>query len=64
MQVEGAKRDLPELEADSEERRVITALMDRLNICLTSALDHTTIGYLVRQLYSPRVARRDDAASS
>jgi membrane protein len=64
MQVEGARRDTPELEADSEERRLIIDLMARLNVCLTSALNHTTIGQIVRQLYSPRVARRDDAVSS
>jgi membrane protein len=64
MQIEGAKRDMPELEADSEERRLIRDLMDRLNVCLTSALNRTTIGQVVRQLYSPRVARRDDAVSS
>ncbi|HEY2091476.1 MAG TPA: YhjD/YihY/BrkB family envelope integrity protein [Thermoanaerobaculia bacterium] len=64
MQVEGARRDMPELESDSEERRLIRELMDRLNVCLTSALDRTTVGQIVRQLYSPRAARRDDAASS
>jgi membrane protein len=64
LQVEGARRDTPELEADSEERRLIIDLMARLNVCLTSALNHTTIGQIVRQLYSPRVARRDDALSS
>jgi membrane protein len=64
MQVEGGRRDMPELEADSEERRLIRDLMDRLNVCLTSALNRTTIGQIVRQLYSPRVARRDDVASS
>ncbi|HEX3109167.1 MAG TPA: hypothetical protein VHU41_08730, partial [Thermoanaerobaculia bacterium] len=64
LQVEGARRDTPELEADSEERRLIIDLMARLNVCLTSALNHTSIGQIVRQLYSPRVARRDDAVSS
>ncbi|HEX7190388.1 MAG TPA: YhjD/YihY/BrkB family envelope integrity protein [Thermoanaerobaculia bacterium] len=64
MQVEGAKRDMPELEADSEERRLLIELMERINVCLASALNRTTIGQIVRQLYSPRVARRDDVASS
>jgi membrane protein len=62
LQVEGARREMPELERDTEERRMISDLMQRLNVCMTSALDHTTIGQIVRELYSPRVARRDDAA--
>jgi membrane protein len=64
LQIEGARREMPELERDTEERRMISDLMQRLNVCMTSALDHTTIGQIVRELYSPRVARRDDAASS
>lgn len=63
MQIEGGKRDMPELERESEERLLIRELMERMNTCMISALNRVTIGQLVRQLYSPRVARRDDAAS-
>jgi membrane protein len=63
MQIEGGKRDMPELERESEERQLIRELMERMNTCMISALNRVTIGQLVRQLYSPRVARRDDAAS-
>jgi membrane protein len=54
LQIEGARREMPELERDTEERRMISDLMQRLNVCMTSALDHTTIGQIVRELYSPR----------
>jgi membrane protein len=63
MQIEGGKREMPELERESEERQLIRDLMERMNTCMISALNRVTIGQLVRQLYSPRVARRDDAAS-
>ena len=63
MQIEGGKRDMPEMERESDERQMIRELMERMNVSMASALNRVTIGQLVRQLYSPRVARRDDAAS-
>jgi len=63
MQIEGGKRELPEMEREGDERQMIRDLMERMNVSMASALNRVTIGQLVRQLYSPRVARRDDAAS-
>lgn len=64
MEIEGARRDVPDLEPESDERRAIAELLERMNICTSSALERITVGQLVRNLYSPRVARRDDALSS
>jgi membrane protein len=64
MQIEGPSRELPDLEPDSDERRAISEMLDRMNVCTANALERITIGQLVRNLYSPRVARREDVASS
>jgi membrane protein len=64
MQVEGARRELPDLEPESDERRAISEMLERMNVCTATALERITIGQLVRNLYSPRAARREDAVSS
>jgi membrane protein len=52
--VEGLRRDVPEIHMDDNERAVIGALFTRLGTCLNNALDHLTIGQLVRELYGER----------
>jgi membrane protein len=53
-QVEGLKRDVPEIHMEDGERTMIGDLFTRLNACLSNALDHHTIGQLVRELYGDR----------
>jgi membrane protein len=50
-QVEGVCRDVPESQINDYERPVIGDLFARLGTCMNNALDHLTIGQLVRQLY-------------
>jgi membrane protein len=50
-QVEGVCRDLPESKINDYERPVIGDLFARLGTCMNNALDHLSIGQLVRQLY-------------
>jgi len=57
-QVEGLKRDVPEIHMDDRERAVIGDLFTRLSACMNNALDHHTIGALVRELYGDRVPSR------
>src|SRR3954471_18476089 len=57
-QVEGLRRDVPEIHMDDAERSVIGELFTKLNACMNSALDHHTIGALVRELYGERVPSR------
>lgn len=56
-QMEGVSRHLPQSGAQDEERAVIGELFDRVNSCTASALDHMSIGRLVRELYSPQEVR-------
>ena len=49
--VEGVRRDVPESQINDYERPVIGDLFARLGTCMDNALDHLTIGQLVRQLY-------------
>src|SRR5438067_2327453 len=60
MEVEGAKRALPDLEpqAAERERAAIGELIEKLNICSATALNRMTVGQLVRQLYAPRAPSR------
>ena len=60
MEVEGAKRALPDLEPQpaDRERAAIAELIEKLNICSATALNRLTIGQLVRQLYAPRAPSR------
>src|SRR3954468_19037843 len=57
-QVEGLKRDVPEIHMDDRERAVVGDLFTKLNACMNSALDHHTIGALVRELYGERMPSR------
>ncbi len=53
-QVEGSCRDIPEIHMDDQERSVINELFGRIGVCMNNALEHQTIGQLVRQLYGER----------
>ena len=55
-QVEGLRRDVPEIHMDDHERAIIGELFTKLGACMNSALEHLTIGQLVRQLYGERPA--------
>jgi len=59
--MEGVLRPLPDIGPDDRERAVIGRLFQRLNQCTTEALDHMTIGRLVREMYSPHEVRDDRA---
>jgi membrane protein len=59
--MEGVLRLVPDLGADDREREAIDSLFQRLNSCTAQALDHISIGRLVRELYSPREVRAEDA---
>jgi len=54
IQVEGLRRDVPDIHVDDRERLAITDLFARLGTCMDSALDHLTIGQLVHELYGER----------
>jgi len=57
-QVEGLKRDVPEIHMEDNERTVIGDLFTKLSICMNNALDRHTIGALVRELYGDRIPSR------
>jgi membrane protein len=57
-QVEGLKRDIPEIHMEDNERTVIGDLFTKLSACMNNALDHHTIGQLVRELYGNRAPSR------
>ena len=46
-QVEGLRRDVPEIHMDDHERTTIGDLFTKLTACMDNALDHHTIGQLV-----------------
>jgi membrane protein len=54
VQVEGLKRDVPEIHMEDKERAVIGDLFTKLSTCMDNALDHHTIGALVREVYGDR----------
>jgi len=60
LQVEGARRAVPDLEPQpmDKERTAISALIEKLNLSASGALNHMTIGQVVRELYAPRVPSR------
>lgn len=60
-QMEGVMRLLPDIGPDDNERAAVGALFSTLNSCTTQALDRMSIGRLVRELYSPREVRAEDA---
>lgn len=53
-QIEGVRREVPEIHLDDYERPVIADIFELLGTCMNNALDHLTIGQLVRQLYGER----------
>ena len=57
-QVEGLKRDVPEIHMEDNERTVIGDLFTKLSASMNNALDHHTIGQLVRELYGNRAPSR------
>jgi len=57
-QVEGLRREVPEIHIDDRERAVIGNLFTTLSACMNNALDHHTIGALVRELYGERMPSR------
>ena len=59
-QIEGVSRHVPDSGAEDEERAAVAELFARVNTCTASALDHMTVGRLVRELYSPDAVRGDD----
>jgi DNA-binding IscR family transcriptional regulator len=63
-QVEGLKRDVPEIHMEDNERTVIGSLFTKLSTCMDNALDHHTIGQLVRELYGNRAPARANDLSS
>jgi membrane protein len=64
LHMEGGQRSLPDLSPDDPERAAIASLFNRLTECTKNALDHLSVGQLVRQLYAPRGPTRiEDRAS-
>jgi membrane protein len=62
--IEGVRSELPEMHMDDRERALIGDLFVQLSACLSNALEHRTIGHLVRDLYGQRApSRAEDAAS-
>jgi membrane protein len=60
-QMEGVTRRLPDIGPDDHEREAIGQVFMTLNQCTANALDRLSIGRLVRELYSPREVRSEDA---
>ena len=60
--MEGVTRLLPDLGPDDHERKAIGEVFTTLNHCTANALDRLSIGRLVRELYSPREVRSEDAS--
>jgi len=61
-QMEGVSRRLPDLGPADRERELIGDVFGRLNECTAVALDRMSIGRMVRELYSPREVREEDAS--
>src|SRR5262249_11864988 len=60
-QIEGNQRALPLQAAEAREHEALTDLFERLNTCVAQGLNHLTVGQMVRDLYSPRIVRQEDA---
>lgn len=60
--IEGVMRRVPDIGPDDNERATIESLFQTLNSCTASVLEQMTIGRLVRELYSPREVREEDAS--
>ena len=59
--MEGMMRVLPDIGPEDRERSAIGALFGLLNSSASHALERMSIGRLVRELYSPREVREEDA---
>jgi membrane protein len=60
VQMEGMMRLLPDIGPEDRERAAVGDLFQRLNACTAEALELTSVGRLVRELYSPREVRNED----
>lgn len=58
--MEGVMRLVPDLGPEDRERAVVGQLFTTLNQCTAQALDHMSIGRVVRELYAPREVREED----
>src|SRR5438477_3626902 len=60
LEVEGARRAVPDLEPQpaDRERTMVTELIEKMNVCASTALNRLTVGHVVRELYAPRVPSR------
>ena len=59
--IEGNQRALPVPPNEAREHDAVTDLFERLSSCVAEGLNHLTIGQMVRDLYSPRMVRAEDA---
>jgi membrane protein len=59
-QMEGVRRAVPDVDPSDREGEAIGDLFERLKASSGEALNRMSIGHLVRDLYSPRVARAED----
>ncbi|MDQ3283782.1 MAG: YihY family inner membrane protein [Acidobacteriota bacterium] len=59
--MEGVTRAVPAVGVEDQERAIIGDVFTRLNECTAATLDRLSIGRLVRELYSPREVRQEDA---
>lgn len=59
--MEGMMRLVPGIGPDDRERAAVGDLFTRLNDCTSAALDRLSIGRMVRELYTPREVREEDA---
>ncbi|GAC1429155.1 MAG: hypothetical protein NVSMB68_01340 [Thermoanaerobaculia bacterium] len=59
-QIEGSLRVVPAQGPDDEERRSIGTMFERMNESTAAALNRTTIGRMIRELYSPRAIRPEE----
>jgi membrane protein len=60
-QMEGVTRRVPEAAHDDRESAMIGGLFGRLNRSTADTLDRMSVGRMVRELYSPREVREEDA---
>jgi DNA-binding IscR family transcriptional regulator len=60
--MEGVTRLVPDLGPEDRERALLGDLFTRLNRSTTDALDRMSVGRMVRELYSPREVRSEDAS--
>ena len=58
--IEGLRREMPEIHMEDRERAAVGDLFARLSTSLSNALDHQTIGQLVRELYGQRAPSRGE----